>query len=61
MRKLRINTCFNSTIEVPEDCTDEVAFAMASKAIEQSLECLDGCESHDCRVTGVNSVESEGL
>ncbi len=60
MKKIRIFTCFHSTVEVPDDSTEDVQIREAKDAIESALSLLlDNERIRDCVITGVNSIESE--
>ena len=61
MTKVRRSVCFWCTVEVPDGSIEAVQAVEADQAIEQALECLDGVEARDCRITGVSNVDCEVL
>jgi hypothetical protein len=62
MKKIRLSTCFISTVEVSDDSTDAVAVREAKDAMENMLPgLLDDNGFPDCRITGVNNITSEEL
>ena len=62
MRKVRLSTCFESTVEVSDDSTDAVAVQEAKDAMDYCLPfVLDNEEFMDCRITGTCNITSEEL
>jgi len=62
MKKIRLSTCFISTVEVSDDSTDAVALQEAKDAMSYCLPfVLDGEDFLDCVITGTNNITSEEL
>jgi hypothetical protein len=62
MKKIRLSTCFISTVEVSDDSTDAVAVREAKDAMSYCLPfVLDGEDFLDCVITGTNNITSEEL
>ena len=61
MTKVRRSVNFCVTVEVPDDSIEAVQVVEADKTIEQALECLDGVEAGDCRITGVSQIDCEAI
>lgn len=61
-KKIRLSTCFNHTVEVPDGSTDDVSLQEAKDAIEKMLpDRLDNEGFPECRITGVCNITSEAL
>ena len=61
MTKIRRSVNFWCTVEVPDDSIEAVQIVEADTAIEQALECLDGVEAGDCRITDVSEIDCEAI